>query len=194
MIHRFVRVGLPLPRRPDRSGVVPPWLYDYAVTRRWIGYDREMRDVDSILDEVYVGEERVSRDEIYRRAVAVEASADVVGLLDALPEGEYTQDEAAEALSQIGGRDRLAEPGAGVPGSQLGEDELLRELGELHRTRHDTLRHGSDQALAHHDERLAELEDEYRRRFPQREVDPERLRDGARTRTDDVRRLEDSST
>jgi hypothetical protein len=123
-MHRYVRVGLPLPRRPERSGVVPPWLYDYAATRRWIGYDREMRDVDSI----------------------------------------------------------------------LGEDELLRELGELHRTRHDTLRHGSDQALAHHDERLAELEDEYRRRFPQREVDPERLRDGARTRTDDVRRLEDSST
>jgi hypothetical protein len=153
-----------------------------------------MRDVDSILDEVYVGEERVSRDGIYRRAVAVEASADVVALLDALPEGDYTQDEAAEALRQIGGPDRLPEPGAGVPGIQLSEDELLRELGELHRTRHDTLRHGSDQALAHHDERLTELEDEYRRRFPQREVDPERLRDGARTRIDDVRRLEDSST
>ena len=72
----------------------------------------------------------------------------------------------------------------GVSGGRLDNDDLLRELGELHRTRHDTLRHGSDHALARHDERLAELEGEYRRRFPQREIDPERLRDGARVRTD----------
>jgi hypothetical protein len=77
----------------------------------------------------------------------------------------------------------LAEPtGAGVPGPELNDDDLLRELAELHRTRHDTLRHGSDQALMHHGQRLVELEAEYLRRYPAREVDPERLRAGARAR------------
>src|SRR5689334_12598259 len=108
-----------------------------------------MRDPDALLDEVYVGDERISRGELYRRVVATGASAEVVSLLDALPEGEYAQDEAAEALSRIGGADTAAEPGEGVPGGQLDDADLLRELAELHRTRHDTLRHGSDRALAH---------------------------------------------
>jgi len=64
----------------------------------------------------------------------------------------------------------------GVSPADLNDDDLLRELASLHDTRHDTLRHGSDAALAHHDQRLAELEAEYLRRFPQREVDPARLR------------------
>jgi hypothetical protein len=81
--------------------------------------------------------------------------------------------------------DEIALPAfdVGVPGPQLSTDDLLRELAELHRTRHDTLRHGSDQALANHDGRLAELEGEYRHRFPEREVDPQRLRSGARARS-----------
>jgi uncharacterized protein DUF6158 len=70
----------------------------------------------------------------------------------------------------------------GIPAEDLTDEDLLRELGELHRTRHDTLRHGSDQALTTHTERMYELEREYLRRFPQREVDPQRLRSGARTR------------
>jgi hypothetical protein len=60
-----------------------------------------MRDLDGILDEVYVGQERVSRGEIHRRAVAADAPGEVMSLLDALPEGEYTQDEVAEALGQL---------------------------------------------------------------------------------------------
>jgi hypothetical protein len=68
----------------------------------------------------------------------------------------------------------------GVPAALLGEEDLLRELGTLHRTRHETLRHGSGHALARHTERTDELEAEYLRRFPAREVDPERERDGAR--------------
>ncbi len=67
----------------------------------------------------------------------------------------------------------------GVDPTQLSDDDLFRELASLHETRHDTLRHGSDAALAHHDRRTAELEGEYLRRFPQREVDPQRLRDPA---------------
>ena len=69
----------------------------------------------------------------------------------------------------------------GVPAGRL-SDDLLRELASVHRTRHDTLRHGSQQALAHHNQRTAELETEYLRRFPKREVDPQRLTVGARAR------------
>lgn len=70
----------------------------------------------------------------------------------------------------------------GVPADQLSDEDLRRELASVHRTRHDTFRHGSAQALAHHDQRMAELETEYLRRFPEREVDPQRLTAGARAR------------
>jgi hypothetical protein len=73
-------------------------------------------------------------------------------------------------------------PADGVPAQELPDRDLLRELWELHRTRHDTLRHASDQALAQHSARMAEMEAEYLRRFPEREIDPERLREGARRR------------
>jgi hypothetical protein len=69
---------------------------------------------------------------------------------------------------------------AGIPAGELSDDDLMRELGSVHRTRHVTLRHGSDQALLHHNIRMAELEAEYLRRLPEREVDPRRLADGAR--------------
>jgi len=71
----------------------------------------------------------------------------------------------------------------GIPASSLDDDDLMRELASLHETRHETLRHGSDDALQTHTERTAELEEEYLRRYPEREVDPERLRSGARDRT-----------
>jgi hypothetical protein len=64
----------------------------------------------------------------------------------------------------------------GVPGTDLPDDDLLRELASLHNTRHDTFRHGSADALDQHTRRVAELESEYLRRFPGREVDPSRLR------------------
>ena len=51
----------------------------------------------------------------------------------------------------------------------------MRELESLHRTRLDTLRHAPDRALAMHLTRTAELEAEYLRRVPHREVDPSRL-------------------
>jgi uncharacterized protein DUF6158 len=70
----------------------------------------------------------------------------------------------------------------GVDPRELGDEDLLRELGHLAETRLDTLRHGSDQALAEHTRRSSELEAEYLRRFPAREVDPDRLREGARVR------------
>jgi Family of unknown function (DUF6158) len=85
-----------------------------------------------------------------------------------------------------------ASQATGVSALDLTDDDLLRELAELHRTRNDTLRHGSDQSLEEHDERLTELEAEYLRRFPEREVDPQRLREGARTRPAQIQALEDT--
>jgi hypothetical protein len=75
-----------------------------------------------------------------------------------------------------------ADLSAGVPASELPDDELFQDLEQLHSTRHDTLRHGSVDALDAHTKRLNELEQEYLRRFPEREVDPDRVRSGARAR------------
>jgi hypothetical protein len=63
-----------------------------------------------------------------------------------------------------------------APLTELTDEVLLGELGHLYETRIDTLRHGSDDALENHTERMQELEREYLRRHPQREVDPDRLR------------------
>ncbi|GLW10657.1 hypothetical protein Misp01_57850 [Microtetraspora sp. NBRC 13810] len=75
----------------------------------------------------------------------------------------------------------------GIDPRDLSEDDLLRELRHVHETRTDTLRHGSEDALAHHTTRSAELELEYLRRHPEREVDPARLREGARQRGQEAR-------
>jgi len=71
---------------------------------------------------------------------------------------------------------------AGVPAAELADDDLMRELGHLHETRNGTFLHGSADALAMHSARMAELEAEYLRRHPERQVDPDRLRSGARDR------------
>ena len=70
----------------------------------------------------------------------------------------------------------------GIHPAALPDGDLFRELRHLHETRLDTLRHGSTQALATHSSRTQALEHEYLRRCPRREVDPERLRAGARAR------------
>ena len=83
---------------------------------------------------------------------------------------------ASQATSRLRGGPNGLDP------RQLSDTDLFRELASLHRTRLDTLRHGSDDALARHDRRVAELEQEYRRRYPEREISPDRLREGARQR------------
>ncbi|GAA3426759.1 DUF6158 family protein [Streptosporangium sandarakinum] len=70
----------------------------------------------------------------------------------------------------------------GIDPKDLSEEDLLRELRHMHETRTETLMHGSDDALANHTVRTGELEQEYLRRHPERDVDPERLREGARQR------------
>ena len=59
-----------------------------------------------LVDELYAAQERIDRNEIYRRAVAAELPSDDMAVLDRLPEGEYAEDELDEALALI------AEPGA----------------------------------------------------------------------------------
>ncbi len=71
----------------------------------------------------------------------------------------------------------------GIDAERLGEQELLRELENIHRSRHDTLLHGSPAALAAHTTRMAQLEAEYVRRHPDRPVSPGRTRAGARARS-----------
>lgn len=66
-----------------------------------------------LVDELYAGQERIDRNEIYRRAVAADLPSDDLAVLDRLPEGEYAEDELNEAIAQI------AKPG----GSPLSIDQ-----------------------------------------------------------------------
>ncbi|MCG5212062.1 DUF6158 family protein [Streptosporangium soli] len=70
----------------------------------------------------------------------------------------------------------------GIDPRELPEEDLLRELAHVHLMRNETFRHGSDDALDNHTVRTRELETEYLRRHPEREIDPLRLREGARQR------------
>ncbi|WP_221358197.1 DUF6158 family protein [Streptomyces beigongshangae] len=73
----------------------------------------------------------------------------------------------------------------GVDAGLLDDEQLMRELETIHRTRHDTLLHGSNDALSAHNLRMAELEGEYLRRNPRRPVTEGRTRAGARDRDPD---------
>jgi hypothetical protein len=68
----------------------------------------------------------------------------------------------------------------GVPAAELADGDLIRELAQLHRTRHDTFLHGAESAVLHHTSRMTELEAEYLARHPDRPVDARRTRAGAR--------------
>lgn len=70
----------------------------------------------------------------------------------------------------------------GVDPSRLDDQQLMKELETIHRTRHDTLLYGSNDALRAHNGRMAELEGEFLRRNPQRPVAAGRTREGARER------------
>jgi hypothetical protein len=58
----------------------------------------------------------------------------------------------------------------GIDPATLTEDDLLRELGQLHRTRHETFLHAPTEALRNHSERTTLLELEYLRRHPDRDI------------------------
>ncbi|GAA2389719.1 hypothetical protein Cme02nite_75630 [Catellatospora methionotrophica] len=58
--------------------------------------DREM--LETLLDTLFIGEERLSVAELRRRAVAEGMPPDVLQSVGTLPEGEYAQDEVLDAL------------------------------------------------------------------------------------------------
>lgn len=70
----------------------------------------------------------------------------------------------------------------GIAPGALSDEDLFRELGHLYETRLEALRHAADQAYGEHTRRMNQLEAEYLRRRPGREIDPNRLREGARAR------------
>ncbi|MEU8568525.1 DUF6158 family protein [Streptomyces pathocidini] len=72
--------------------------------------------------------------------------------------------------------------GGGVDPAALDDPHLIKELENIHRTRHETLLYGSPDALAAHTSRMAALENEYLRRHPDRQVAAGRTRAGARAR------------
>jgi hypothetical protein len=76
----------------------------------------------------------------------------------------------------------MTERSIGVAPEQLDEELLMKELETMHRTRHETLLRGSDDALATHTARMTALEGEYLRRHPQRVPVAGRTRAGARRR------------
>ena len=60
-----------------------------------------MTTLESVLSSAYAGQERLSRDELLRRALAADVAPYDMARLDVLPEGEYAEDEALEALRQV---------------------------------------------------------------------------------------------
>ena len=60
--------------------------------------DEELRRVDEFLEEAYLGQDRMTDIEIQKSAMAADLPADLMTMIDALPEGMYSQDEASEAL------------------------------------------------------------------------------------------------
>lgn len=64
------------------------------------------------------------------------------------------------------------------PTANLDDQTLFAELGRLYSTRLDTLRYGADAAWQNSDRRMAELEGEYLKRYPEREISSRRQRPG----------------
>ncbi|MFD7880189.1 DUF6158 family protein, partial [Streptomyces sp. NPDC059766] len=72
------------------------------------------------------------------------------------------------------GHDERGTTMSGVDPARLDDQQLMKELENIHRTRHDTLLYGSNDALRTHNHRMAQLEGEYLRRNPRRFVSPSR--------------------
>ena len=132
------------------------------------------RTIPALLDSIYAGSEQINVEEMHRRAVLADLPSQVIKAIEELPEGLYTREEAEAAL----------QPDEGVDPASLSDEDLVREMESLGRTRADTVQHGSWPALARHTTRMLELENEYLRRHPEREVDLRRTREGARAATD----------
>ena len=67
-----------------------------------VGVTDDLRELTEFLDAAYDAQERLTSGDLQRRAIAADLPATVLTRVDALPEGEYAQDEAAEALRSLG--------------------------------------------------------------------------------------------
>ncbi|GAA1010428.1 hypothetical protein GCM10009564_28470 [Streptomyces thermogriseus] len=101
---------------------------------------------------------------------------------DALPETGRWQCTPGGYPDRMNEHDEGDRTMTGVAPDQLDDQQLMKELETIHRTRHDTLLYGSNDALRAHNERMAQLEGEYLRRNPRRTVAAGRTREGARER------------
>ena len=54
--------------------------------------------LDTFLDDLYLGRDRMNQTEIQRRAVVAELPAELLVRISALPEGSYEMEEVAELL------------------------------------------------------------------------------------------------
>ncbi|MEU4694160.1 hypothetical protein [Actinoplanes sp. NPDC023714] len=61
----------------------------------------DFRELTEFLDTAFDAQERLSSGDLQRRAIAADLPAEALTRIDALPEGEYAQDEAAEALRAL---------------------------------------------------------------------------------------------
>jgi len=57
--------------------------------------------LEAFLDQVFDAQERISSGDLRRRAIAAGLPAALMTRIDALPEGEYAQDEASDALHEL---------------------------------------------------------------------------------------------
>jgi len=57
--------------------------------------------VAGLLADVYDGDERLTREEIQRRAAGMDLAEPLAAVLDAMPDGEYDRAEAIDALSRL---------------------------------------------------------------------------------------------
>lgn len=126
--------------------------------------------VSALLERIFAGSEQINVEEMHRRAVIAQLPVELVAAIGELPEGLYDLTTTEALLAR----------GAGIDPAALSEEDLLREMESLGHTRADTVRHGSWSALARHTTRTHELEIEYLRRHPEREISPRRTRAGAR--------------
>jgi hypothetical protein len=67
--------------------------------RRTVVSDLQL--LDEYLDDAFSAHERLTSADLQRGAIAADLPATALTRLDALPEGEYAQDEAAEALRTL---------------------------------------------------------------------------------------------
>ena len=61
----------------------------------------DFQQLDEYLDEAFTAQERLSSADLQRGALVAGLPATALTRIDALPEGEYAQDEAAEALRAL---------------------------------------------------------------------------------------------